>query len=157
MDEVALARLRRLHALDRGVGVDVVRARREEVVDVLRGLVHVALDVHREARRLGDREPEVQRDAPGDAAEPDEDAPHLVDVREHLRVVVQDRALVCGGDDERDEGRGCARGPSARADAGETGGDVLNWPQPWLANTAVMRRPRICADENSEAITADSG
>lgn len=35
--------------------------------------------------------------------------------------------------------------------------DALSWPQPWHANTTVMRRPRILVAANSEAIMALRG
>ena len=97
---------RRLHALDDRVRVDVVAAGGQEVLDILRSLLDVALDVHCEAGRLGDGETEVEGDDGGNATETDEDTPHLVNVREHARVIVEDGALVAADDDERDEGGG---------------------------------------------------
>ena len=66
----------------------------------------VALDVHGETGRLRNGETEVEVDDGGNAAETDEDTPHLVNVREHARVIVEDGALVAADDDERDEGGG---------------------------------------------------
>ena len=103
-DKVVARGLGCLCALDDRVGVDVVRAGGEEVLDVLSRLLHVALDVHREPGRLGDSETEVEGDRAGDTAETDQDTPHEVDVLEDGRVVVQKRVLVCGDDDERNKG-----------------------------------------------------
>jgi hypothetical protein len=32
-----------------------------------------------------------------------------------------------------------------------------SWPQPWAAKTAVMRRPRMRVEANSDEMTAESG
>ena len=95
-----------LGTLDLSIGVNVVGTGGQEVVDILGGLLHVALDVHGESRGLGDGETGVEGDDGGNATETDEDTPHLVKVREHARVIVEDGALVAADDDERDEGGG---------------------------------------------------
>ena len=51
-------------------------------------MLDVAFDVHCEARGFGDGEAEVEGDACGDAAEADEETPHVVDVKEDGGVVV---------------------------------------------------------------------
>ena len=99
MTEVRPAGLRRLRALHHDVLVVLELARREHVRDVVRRLLHVALNVHRVARRLRDRQAEVQRDAAGHAAEADEDAPCVIN---EVHVLL-DLVLVCGDDDQSDE------------------------------------------------------
>lgn len=51
----------------------------EDSVNVGRGLVDVALDVHSESRSLRDGEPEVEGNDSGDATETNEETPHRVD------------------------------------------------------------------------------
>ena len=92
------------HAIDHRVRVDVIRARGEEVLDVLGRLLDVALDVHRETGRLGDGKTEVEGNAAGNAAETDEDTPHEVDVCEYRGVIVEECVLVRRNNNERDEG-----------------------------------------------------
>ena len=106
-EEVAARGLGRLDALHDRVGVDVVGAGGEDVLDVLRGLLDVALDVHGEAGRLGDGETEVERDDTGDAAEADEEAPHVVDGVHAVDAVAQQRVLLCGDNDVCDDATSC--------------------------------------------------
>lgn len=89
MEEVATGGLRCLHALYDGVGVDVVGTCAEDVLDVLRGLLNVALNVHRETGCLGDGQAEVEGDDTGYAAEADEEAPHVVNRVQAVDVVAQ--------------------------------------------------------------------
>ena len=105
-EEVTAGRFGRLHALDDRVRVDVVAACGQEVLDILRSLLDVALDVHREAGRLGDGETEVECDGAGDTAKADEDTPHLVNLRVGDGALMEDRVLVRSNDNERDEGCG---------------------------------------------------
>ena len=104
--EVATGRLGGLDTLNDRIGVNVVGAGSEEVLDVLGRLLDVALDIHGEARGLGDGETEVEGDRAGNAAETDEETPHEVDVGEDLGVVVEEGGLVRLDDDESDKGGG---------------------------------------------------
>lgn len=103
VNEIGPGRLGGLDALDDRIGVDLVSTAGQERVDVLRGLLDVALDIHGVTRGLGDRETEVERDHSGDGAETDEQAPAVVDGIKGGGAV-EDLALVGFGDDERDEG-----------------------------------------------------
>ena len=102
-NEVAAGGLRRLSTLNNRVGVDVVAASSEEVLDVLGRLLDVAFDVHGETGRLGDGETEVESDGTRNAAKTDEDAPHLVYFRVNRRVLGKNGVLVCGNDDEANQ------------------------------------------------------
>ena len=131
--KVAAARLGDLGALDDGIGVNDESAGGEEGVDVLGGLLDVALDIHGEARGLGDGEAEVEGEHAGDAAETDEETPAEIDVVGVADGIVEDLVLEGRDDDEGDEGSG--KVPEALhgkdgihhaatvADAGELGGD----------------------------------
>ena len=47
-------------------------------LDISTGLLHITLDVHSEARRLRNCEPEIERDDARDTACTDEDPPAVV-------------------------------------------------------------------------------
>ena len=78
--EVPLRRLGCPGSFDDRIMVDVVRSRCEEVIDVLRGLAHIPLNIHRESRGLGDCQAEVQGNRTGNTTEADEEAPHRIEV-----------------------------------------------------------------------------
>lgn len=103
--EIGPGRLGSLDALDNRIGVDLVSASGKEGVDVLRGLLDVALDIHGVTRGLGDGETEVEGDNRRDGTETDEQAPAVVDGIVGYRSV-KDLVLVSLGDDESDEGGG---------------------------------------------------
>ena len=96
-----------LDTLDTSIRVDIEGASGEEVIDILSGLVDVALDIHGETRSLGNGKTEVESDSTGDAAETDEDTPHVVDVREDSRVILEERGLERLNDDESNERSSC--------------------------------------------------
>lgn len=103
--EVAAGSLGRLDTLDGGIGVNVVGAAGQEVVNILGGLLDIALDIHGETRGLRNGETEVESDDTGHATKTDENAPHLVDLGAGCSGS-DDRRLVGGDDNERDEGSG---------------------------------------------------
>jgi hypothetical protein len=79
-EEVTAGRDRRVDADVLVLVVVHVASSREESVDVGRGLLDVALDVHGEARGLGEGEAEVEGDSSGNGAESDEEPPAEVQV-----------------------------------------------------------------------------
>ena len=99
-DKVTAGSLGCLDALDDGVGVYVVATSGEEVFNVLGRLLDIALDVHGEPGGLGNGETEVESNRAWNAAETNEDTPHLVDLRVNQWVLVEDGVLVRGNDDE---------------------------------------------------------
>lgn len=107
-DEVLAACLRCLDTLNNCVWVDVVRTRRKNVIDILRGLCDVTLDVHRETGSLGDGETEVESDDTGNATETNEETPTEIDggQRGVGGLVIGDGALVGGDDDDTDNSSG---------------------------------------------------
>ena len=131
--KVLARRFGSIDALDDRIGVDVEGTGGEEVVDVVARLLHVALDVHREARGLWDGETVVEGDNAGEAAEPDEDAPHVVDVGQDGGVIGKEGASECSGDNQCDksggkvapalEGKDGGHETAADVGGGELGGD----------------------------------
>jgi hypothetical protein len=102
--EVGQGSLGCIDAVNGFILVDVGRDVLDDLFDVGGGLVKVALNVHSEARGFGDGETEVEGDASGDAAETDEEAPHVVDGLEVCDVRFGENGiLVAGGDDEGDQ------------------------------------------------------
>lgn len=99
--EVLAGRALRVEAARDRLGVHGVPVVREVRVDVARGLLDIALDVERETRRLWDRQPEVERDDRGHAAEPDDHTPDPVDVLQQQAAVGDQTRLVCAHDDTR--------------------------------------------------------
>lgn len=68
------------------------------------GLVDVTLDIHGEARSFGDRQTEVQSDASRNAAETDEEPPHVVNGREFGDVWLgKNCVLICGSNNKGHE------------------------------------------------------
>ena len=77
---------------------------RQNVCDIARGLVDVALDIHGETWRLRDGQSEIQRNYTRDAAETDDEAPHVVDMDQIADTrVMNDSVLVRGSHDEGDQ------------------------------------------------------
>jgi len=89
-EEVATGGNRRLNALTNSLVIMDKATGGKESIDVGRGLLDVALDVHRETRSLGKSETEVESDSTGDCAESDEKAPAEVDVVRVARSVGDD-------------------------------------------------------------------
>lgn len=112
------------HTLYDSIGVYVEGARGEEVVDVVTGLLNVALDVHSEAGCLWDGEAVIESDDSGETAKTDEDAPHIVDMGQDGGVVSKNGALECGNDDQRHKGGSEIAPPLESKDGGhETAAD----------------------------------
>lgn len=107
VEEITARSLRRMHAHDNRVWIHDERAAGEEVLHIRSRLLHIPLDIHRETGRFGDRQPEVESDASGDAAETDEQPPHGVNVSEIGNGVFEDRVLESGDDNESDNGGRC--------------------------------------------------
>lgn len=101
--EVAAGSLGHLDPLH-GLILDLLEFTGLDEVRILLGLVQIALDVHGVAGGLGDGQSIVQRDAGGNDAQADDDAPHVVDVM--VVGVLEDDALEAGGDAQSDDG-GC--------------------------------------------------
>lgn len=71
-------------------------------IGVARGLIQVPFDVHSVSGRLWDRHSRVNSEQAGNHAEPDDDAPHVVD--RSVIWVVEDRVFECSSDNESDNG-----------------------------------------------------
>jgi len=107
------------------IGVYVEGASGEEVVDVVAGLLNVALDIHSEARCLWDGKAVIESDDSRETAETNEDAPHIVDMGQHGGVVSKNGALECFDNDQSDKG-GSKVAPTLESKDGghETSADV---------------------------------
>ena len=126
--------------------------------DVLDSLLHVTIDIEGETRGFGDSETEVESDDTGDASETDEETPAIVDGSGVSSGLGDDGALVGMDDDEGDEGGGWKNSRSilvALLTKWKTSAPKL--PKPWAAKVAVIMRPRIRVEANSEEMTAESG
>lgn len=131
--KVAKRSLGGVHTLYDSIIVNVEGASGEEVVDVIAGLLNVPLDIHSETRSLRDSQAVIESDNSREAAETDEDAPHIVNMGQDSGVVGKDGALECGTDDQRDksgskvaptlEGKDGGHETAADGGGGELGGD----------------------------------
>ena len=104
--EVCARRLGSIYTLYDCIGVDVESTRGEEVVDIFARLLNVAFDIHSESRCLWDSEAVVESDGSGEAAETDENAPHVVDMVQSGGVIREKGALECSRDDQCDKSGG---------------------------------------------------
>jgi len=87
LDKVSTTGLGSLYALDNGIGIDVGISLGKEVLDILTGLLYVTFDVHGEAWRLGDGQPEVEGNASRNSTQTDEEAPAEVNVNEVFKII----------------------------------------------------------------------
>ena len=146
----------RFCTLDNGIGVDDEGSCSQDVLDVFSGLLNVALNIHGETGGFGDGKTEVKSNAAGNAAKTDKDTPDVIDVVEGLNVVVQYGVL-----EGSDENQANQSSSFEILGLGEGFQDatryVLKLPQPCAANTAVIIRPRILVEANSEEMTALRG
>ena len=127
-------------------------------LDVPNGLLHVTLDIEGETGGFGDSETEVESDNTGNASETDKETPTEVNAVGCGGGILQDGALVGVHDDEGDEGGGWT-GPRSiyLGDLGKMEIDIPKLPKPCAAKVAVIIRPRIRVEANSEEMTAESG
>ena len=103
-NKVGTTRARSLDALGHnGIVVLDVPTNGEDVLDILRGLINVALDIHSETRGLWDGETEVEGNHTGNASKPDEETPSMVDGNDTRPWRAEDLILVCRNDDDTDE------------------------------------------------------
>lgn len=91
--EICPSSLGCLCALNDGIGVDDESSGGQYVLNIFRGLLDVALNIHSETGGFRDGKTEVESNAARNAAKTDEDTPQVIDVVEGGRVVVQDRVL----------------------------------------------------------------
>ena len=87
LQEVTLTRLGSRDALHDRIWIYNESAVREEVLNIGRRLLDIALDIHREPRCFGNRQTEIEGNASGNAAKADEDSPHGVNRRGVERIV----------------------------------------------------------------------
>jgi hypothetical protein len=97
----------RFCALDNSIWVDYESSGGQDVLDIFRGLLNVALDIHSETGGFGDGKTEVKGDAAGNAAKTDENTPHVIDMVEGVDVVVQDGVLESSDKDQANQSSSC--------------------------------------------------
>lgn len=162
--EVLPARLGDVESRGRGgCAVLDVGAGLEEGVDVGRSLLDVALDVHREARRLGEGEAEVECDRAGNGAETDDEAPDKVEVASVVDRVVQD--LLLEGSERRDgDERSGELAPALRPEGrrhhcerDEEERQRLQGPCAGDLRRRDALRPRMRVAANSDVMVAERG
>ena len=76
--------------LNNSIGVDYEGSCGQDVLNIIRGLLNVALDIHSETGCFWDGETEVKGDAARNATKTHKDAPQIIDVVESGKIVVQD-------------------------------------------------------------------
>lgn len=87
VDEVCPAGLRCRRTLNDGVRIGGRFAAGQHILNIRRGLLDVALNIHGETWGFGDGKTKVQRDNTRNAAKTDENTPHEVDVGELVGVI----------------------------------------------------------------------
>lgn len=93
--EVGPGSLGRLSTLDDSIGVDYESSACQNVLDILRSLLDIALNIHSETGSFRDRKTEIQGDATGNTSETDEKPPQVINVVEDVGVIIQDGVFEC--------------------------------------------------------------
>ena len=98
-DEITMALARCLCGLDNRIWVNPVDSGgaavgTEHTLDVGSCPLYVPIDVHRESRRFGNSEPEIESDRAGHTTQADENAPAVVYMHEFVEVVSDNGAFV---------------------------------------------------------------
>jgi hypothetical protein len=76
----------------------------EYVLNILRSLSNISLDIHCETRSLGDGKTEVKSDNSGDASKTDEQTPGMINRESGREWTSEDGLLVCRNNDESNKG-----------------------------------------------------
>ena len=126
-------------------------------LDIPDSLLHVSLDIEGEPRGFGDSETEVKSDNTRDASETDEETPAKVDAVGCGGGVLEDGAFVGMYDDEGNKSGSWNDPRSTLGDPGEMDVNIPKLPKPWAAKVAVIIRPRIRVEANSDEMTAERG
>lgn len=154
--EVCQGSLWRVDALNEDILVYVRLPSSKDSLDIGSGLIEVALNIHGEARCFRNGQAEIESNNGRNSTEADEQTPHLIDDMDVSGSRRMQNAVLEGScDDVGNESGGCENHKlTAR----------LIWyiyspkfPQPCDAKTAVIIRPRILVDANSDEITALKG
>jgi hypothetical protein len=85
--EIGPGSLGRLCTLDHGIRVDNKGTGSQDVLNILCGLLNIALDIHGETRSFWDGQTEVEGNTARNAAKTNKDTPQVVDVVENGGVV----------------------------------------------------------------------
>ncbi len=104
--EVGPAGLGSVDALDVLICFNIRFGAFQDSLDIVGSLIDVALDIHGKPRGFWDSETEIESDASGNAAETDEQTPHVIDGGEVGYRRFKDRIFVSGSDYESDKSSG---------------------------------------------------